>query len=153
MPTLDEIRAAIKAKIESVADAGKVHDYERFADKLNDLKTLYIAGDGKLRGWHVRRFSTRETSAAIGTYVVTHRWQIRALQAIEDGDASEKAFDTRIEALRTAVRDDEGLGRTDLTTVLDDGTAGIQVDDSGPAMFAGVLCHFARLTLYTRHQQ
>jgi hypothetical protein len=35
--------------------------------------------------------------------------------------------------------------------VLDEGDAGVQVPESGPVMFAGVLCHAARLTLATRH--
>lgn len=153
-PTITQIREAIKAKIVGLDNPGPVHDYERHADDIATLITLYKASDDKLRGWHIRRVSTREASSALGRALVTHRWQIRALQGFEDDQASEKAFDLRIEQLRDAVRADDalGLGASGVTTITED-AAGIQVDDSGPAMFAGALCHFARLTLYTRHPQ
>ena len=57
-------------------------------------------------------------------------------------------LDRLIEAVRVAFRHDETLGGV-VETTMSDGRAGPQLDDSGPAMFAGVLCHHARLTLST----
>jgi len=151
MPTLNQIRAAIKAKIESVAGTGLVHDYERFLKEQSRLQTLYKSG-ARIHGYHIRRTRTREVQAAIGRYVVDHHWQIRGFLSIEDADATEKLFDTEIEQVRDAFRLDDTLGGVVATTI-DDEQAGIQVSESGPVMFCDVLCHSARLALTTIHFQ
>lgn len=150
MPTLDQIRGAIKAKIEGVAGTGIVHDYERYANDLAAFKSLYVSA-GTLKGWLIRRVATRETSPAVGRWIVTHRWQIRAYQGLDDAAASEKAFDTLIESVRAAFRADDTLGGVVGTCTLPDDIAGLQVEDAGPVMFAGVLAHSARCALATRH--
>jgi hypothetical protein len=150
MPTTDQIRAAIKAKIESVAGAGVVHDYERYADRIADFKALFVTGS-TLKGWLIRRVATEEKSPAVGRYLVTHRWQLRAYQGLDDAAASEKAFDSLIESVRDAFRADDTLGGVVGTCILPDDVAGVQVEDAGPVMFAGVLAHSARCALATRH--
>lgn len=153
MTALALIRAAIVAKLETVPGIGRVHGYERFADRKSELADLYVAG-GQLLGWNVRRIATAETSPAIGRTVVTHRWRIRGFMALADEAASEIAFDTLIEAIGDAFRDDDTLGGTVATCIVEEGSApqaGIQVEDSGPVDFAGVLCHAAQLSLATRH--
>jgi hypothetical protein len=155
MPTVTEIRAAIAAKMNTVADIGRVHDYERWAKRDKDFQDLFLSA-GQIRGWIVRRTATRETSPGIGRFVVTHRWQIRGYMALDDSAASEKTFDALVEALRDAFRSDETLGGLVASTVLPDGEggeAGLQLEDHGPVMFANVLCHGARLRLATVHFQ
>lgn len=68
--------------------------------------------------------------------------------SLDDETQSELAFDNLIEAARDAFREDETIGGAVETTTVD-GQAGLQLDDSGPSMFAGVLCHHARLSLAT----
>lgn len=153
MPTVEQIRTAIANKIAAVADVGQVHAWQRYAQNNADFRALYvatIAGAEQLRGWHVRRVATDETSDARGRYVVTHRWEIRGYMGLDDGAQTERTFDTLIEALRDAFRDDETLGGLVSSTVIDEG-AGLQLDEHVPVMFAGTLAHMARLTLYTRH--
>ena len=153
MPTLAAIRAAIKTKLSSVTDVGVVHDYERYATREAEFRSLYewpSPGGGQIRGWNFRRLSTRETSPAIGRYVVDHGWVIRGYLSLDDSAATEKTFDDLVEAIRDAFRADETLGGVVAATVVD-GDAGAQVPDSGPVIFAGVLCHSARLQLTTRH--
>ena len=152
MPTVSVLRQAIVAVIESVPGAGHVHDRERFADNDKALKALYAHPDGTLKGWFVRRLSTREDSPAVGRHVVTHRWQIRCFMGFVDGVASEHAFDDLIEAVRDAFRADETMGGLAVSTIIDE-AAGLQLDDAGPVLFAGLLCHAARMTLYTRHYE
>lgn len=155
MPTLDQIRAAIAGKLSAVPNVGRVHDYERYAAQGGEMKALYvatIAGAPQLRGWFVRRVRTREDSDDLGRYVVTHGWQIRGYLALDDAAASEKTFDALVEAIRDAFREDENLGGLVSSTVVED-AAGAQVEDSAPVLFAGVLCHSARLRLATRHYQ
>lgn len=153
MPDLATIRAAIVATLQSVPDVGRVYDRERFAKNEKEFRDLYKAGD-LLLGWHVRRRATRESSDALGRWTVTHEWQVRGFRALDDAGASELAFDGLIEATRDAFRADESLGGVVDTTVLGDGPddpAGLQLLESGPVMFCGVLCHGARLALFTRH--
>lgn len=150
-PTLDEIRAAIVAKIATVAGSGKVHDYERFTAVESKLLELYKSGK-RIHGYHVRRVRTLEQQSAVGRYVVTNAWHVRGFMSLDDADATEKLFDIEIEKIRDAFRADETLGFAGLSTI-DDEQAGVQVLESGPVMFAGVLSHAARLALTTTHYQ
>lgn len=147
MSDLPTIRAAIVAKLSGIPDIGVVHEYERFARAEKDFRDLYADGD-RIRGWHIRRVATMEKSPAVGRWYTTHEWEIRGFIGLDDAGRSEIVFDGLIEAIRDAVRQDESLGIDGCITV-DTDTAGIQLVDSGPVMFGGVLCHSARLTLRT----
>lgn len=149
---VEAIRAAIAAKLATVPNIGRVHDYQRYDQAATGMQGLYLTtvdGAEQLRGWFVSRVATREDSPALGRYVAVHTWQIRGYLALADAAATEKTMDALIEALRDAFRADETLGGAVDSTVLDEG-AGLQLDEHVPVMFAGVLCHMARLTLRTR---
>lgn len=156
-PTVATIRAAIKLQLESVANIGKVNDYQRYSKNNSELQAQYVAtisGSKQLRGWNIRRTKTRETGPdVVGPKVVTHTWDIRGYMALDDSAATEKTFDDLIEAIRDAFRDYETLGGAVQTTVIDGDVAGVQVIESVPVLFAGVLSHSARLQLMTRHYQ
>jgi hypothetical protein len=155
MSSLAVVRAAIVAKALTVPGIGIVHDRERYAQMTDRLKALY-AQDGIINGWYLRRISTQETSGAIGRWETIHRWRLRGFRSFVDDAGSELAFDEVIEAMRDAFRDDETLGGAVITTVVgagDSAIAGLQVDEAGSVMFAGVLCHAATLTLYTRQYE
>lgn len=151
MSHLDATRAAIVAKLQALA-IGVVHDHEPYVADLAGLKALYQDPDGgRLNGWYVRRVATRELASAIGRFVEIVSWQIRGYRALAEAEASELAFDAQIEAIRDAFRHDETLGGAVHDTAEGDvgGAAGIQLEESGPVLFAGVLCHAARLRLTT----
>lgn len=151
MPTLAQIRNAIAAKIAAVQNIGQVYAFERFAKAEKDFRLMYLSTD-RILGWNVRRVSKTETSPATGRWHVTNRWQIKGFLSLDDESESELIFDGLIEAIGDAFREDETLGGLVDSTVLENpNVAGIQVEDSGPVMFAGVLCHSARLALYTRN--
>ncbi len=157
MPTVAEIRNAIVATINTVAGIGQVSGYERYAKQSADMLTFYRTQDDgggadKILGWHVRRVATREISPDVGRYVVDHDWQIRGFMSLVDAEETELAFDALIEAVRDAFRDDDTLGGV-VDSMITDERAGVQVSESVPVMFAGVLCHSARLSLTTRHYQ
>lgn len=150
--SLDTARAAIVAQLNAIPDIGRVHDRERYVADMVGLKALYVAdigGQQQLRGWYVRRVATPQTSRALGRYERTYAWHIRGFMALSDAEASELAFDALIEAICARFRADETLGGAVASTVIE-GEAGIQVKESGPVLFAGVLCHAATLTLATR---
>ncbi|MEJ1353092.1 MAG: hypothetical protein RPU39_00185 [Candidatus Sedimenticola sp. (ex Thyasira tokunagai)] len=149
MADMETVRAAIVAKLEGVADIGKVHSYERYSKKLSHLTTLYKATDGRLKGWQVRRVNTKESSASLGRWTRTYRWKIRGLMALDDADQSELLFDALIERICSEFRTDDSLGGVVDSCIVGQ-EAGIQVEGSNPVMFAGVLCHSASLALNTR---
>jgi hypothetical protein len=90
-----------------------------------------------------------ERSGAVGRHAVIARWALRGYMALDDSAASEKTFDDLVEALIAAFRADDSLGGVVDSCIIGD-IAGLQLDEAGPVMLAGVLCHGARLTLRTR---
>lgn len=150
MSKLDNIRAAIVARMNTVTGIGQVHDYERFAKAEKDFRLLYESA-GVINGWNVRRVSKRETSPYMGRTIVTNTWQLKGFRSFDDSGRSEIAFDGLVEAVGDAFRADITLGGVVETIHAEDGPAGLQVEDSGPVMFVGVLCHSARLKLNTIH--
>jgi len=147
---LETIRAAIVAKLKTIPGIRPVHSYERFAQGAKEFRELYADGN-RILGWHVRRVASREIYVGIddGLLQTDHEWIIRGFHGLDDAAASEITFDALIELIRYAFRADDDLGGV-VHTCSTDEAAGIQVLDSGPVMFAGVLCHATTLTLVTR---
>lgn len=146
------IRAAIVARMNTVADVGSVFDYQRYEPRVDALASMYrvtIGGQPQIRGWFVTRVSTEERSPAIGRWQTLHTWRIRGYMSLDDASASEKTFDGLIEALRDAFRADDTLGGAVASTVIEGGDAGLQLTEHAPVIFAGVLCHSAELRLVT----
>lgn len=141
------VRAAIAATLRAVPGIGSVHEYERYAKDDKSFRQFYGAGADGLHGWHIRRVK-RVHGAGIGEVRTT--WEIRGFKAISDADASELMFDDLIDLVITAYRADPTLGGTVLWPTDDDPWAP-DIADSGPAVFAGVLCHCVKLILVTRH--
>lgn len=147
------IRAAIVAKLKTVAGIGQVFDYERYAKTDKDFRELYAAGE-RVLGWHVRRVARRED--AENNEVMTD-WEIRGFMGLEDASASELAFDDLVDAICDAWRADPTLignaspsARGAVLYPRDNTPVVPELADAGPALFAGVLCHSARLKLTTR---
>lgn len=152
-PTLNQIRDAIAAAMATIPDIGKVQKFERFAKAEKEFKVFY-EHQGQIRGWNIRRITRNENSQGLGISNVVNKWRISGFMSMADADASELVFDDLVEAVCAKFRADEMLGGLIAGTWLENpNVAGVQVEDSGPVMFAGVLCHSARLILYTWHIQ
>jgi len=155
MPEAAEIRTAIQTLMQGVADMGVVHDYERYTKHPAEFRALYLeqdpdTGKDRIRGWYVRRLARREASDYNGRTRVTMTWRIQGYVSLDDETATEKVFDALLDALVAAFRADETLGSVvDSTIVGQD--AGLQIEDTGPVYFGGVLCHSARGRLMTQH--
>ena len=149
------IRSAIKALMLTVPDVGVVHEYERYTTDIAGIRTQYLyAPLGQLRGWNIRRATVKEFGRLHNRSVEASRWQIRGFMALNDAIASELQMDALIEGLRDAFRSDDTLGGTvaQCSVPGPNGSSGehaLQVEDFGPVMFAGVLCHGVRLGLNT----
>lgn len=151
--SLATIRTALCGLLAAVPNIGHVHAYERYAREEAAFRDLYVyqpAGEPKqVRGWHVRRVATREWTLGVGRTVRQHTWRVRGYMALADGQASELIFDSLVEALCDQVRADPTLGGLCQQNPADGGDDGLQVVDSSPALFCGVLCHTATLELST----
>ena len=149
------LRAAIKAKILTVAGMGVVNDYERYAKDQSKLSAAYASAaqaGQRIYGWYIRRVRTAELLIDVGRNYEDHAWRIRGFMSLDDTDATEKKLDDQIEAMRAAFRADPTLGGICETTFREanGNQAGLQLEESEPVLFAGVLCHAARLGLITR---
>lgn len=149
MATHREIRAEIAATMNLIANIGIVHEYERYAANKADLAALY-AYNNQLRGWYIRRISRRENSPDIGRHTVLQQWRIRGFLSLSDAIESELVFDDLCDAVVDGFRANDTLNNL-VDSCIIERQAGAQIEDSGPVMFAGVLCHSAQLLLTTRH--
>jgi len=153
MTDVATIRAAIKAKLLTVTDIGAVNDYEPYLEQQSALKALYVvqvAGADQLRGWQIRRFSARQVFVDVGRWAVYTTWRLRFFMALNA--ESEKIFDDLVEAASEAFRVDDNLGGAVFSSINPESNeAGLQLEESIPVFFANVLCHSARLALYTQH--
>jgi hypothetical protein len=153
--SLQAIRSAIAATLLAVPNIGVVHEYERYSHDLAKLKELYYSkAHRQLRGWFVRRTATKENGILPPRYLEEVNWQIRGVISLDDGAQSELVMDELIEAVRDAFRANRTLSGTVLKIGQLPATAsrGLQMDDFGPVMFGGVLCHGVRLSLVTTRE-
>ncbi len=146
--SVTEIRDAILDKFNDVNDIGKVHNRQRYTKDQMNFRAWFIENE-KLLGWTVSRKSSKEVPEDSLYNKAVHRWQIKGYMALEDAEETEILFDDLVEKLRASFRKDETLGGV-VDSTYTDGIAGLQLDDTGPVMFAGVLCHAATLTLATK---
>ncbi|WP_431282720.1 hypothetical protein ACQW02_25485 [Humitalea sp. 24SJ18S-53] len=157
--TLETVRAAIGAIMQAVPGIGIVHPYERYAATEPRFASLYMwqppEYDRKpeLRGWFIRRVGHRETAYRSTANELSIDWQLRGYMAIQDALQSEITMDNLVEQLRFAILADVTLGGLLDVPLPQDAPLGAQLVESGPYMFAGVLCHGVRLDWTTSYQR
>ncbi len=97
------IRAQVKAILEGVADAGRVHDYDRWEIGWDEFLALFkatVGGIDQIRGWTIH--SQSDGSAYPGTNNVGQFERlilIRGYLGLKDDGATEKTFDDLVEAV------------------------------------------------------
>lgn len=149
-------RAALYAILQTVPGIGVVHAYERMAADLSKLKQLYFSpAHQQIRGWFIRRVSVRETGILIPAYLEVVEWQIRGFMALDDSASTELVMDDLIEVVRDTLRGNQTLNATVLKLGLLGAKTdrGLQLQDFGPYLFGGVLCHGAKLSLVTTKER
>ena len=154
------LRAWIVDTLEGVESIGRVHDRERYLKRESELARLYVVdtpGGGKcLNGWFVRRVSAAgERVGRSRSWRVRTVWLIRGYLALDDALSSELVFDGLIDGMASAFRASLRAAEAEkrLADTGEGESTGLQLEDAGPVMFAGVLCHSARLSLTTTHYE
>lgn len=146
------IRAQIKAILETVTGIGVVHDYERWAVNWADILSQFKpSNQAKINGWMITRTETEERVHAFGQNQAVHSFLIRGVYSLDDSEASEKTFQDLIEAIRERFRSNFNLNGSCQSIYPEfgewAGKAGIQADTVEARMFGGVLCHYCELGL------
>lgn len=153
MNNLATVRDALGALFAGVPAIGQVHTRERYMPMESKFRALYLytpdGGVAQVRGWWLRRVATQERTLNLQRVLNVHTWQVRGYMALNDDTNTEHEFDALIEAMRDAVRADPTLGGVCMQNPADDADDGLQVVESGPVMFCGVLCHGALLEMKT----
>jgi hypothetical protein len=152
--TMEDIRLAIGNCLATVPNIGVIQPYERYAKTEKDFADLYLRKDGpqsRVRGWFIRRVTYRETLYLGMQTVLQYDWQIRGFMALQDDLASEIVMDRLVELVRYAFKQDLTLGGVAVAPTDANQPVGVQLAESGPVMFAGILCHGVNLTLTTTH--
>lgn len=149
MPALSEIRNKIVSVMETVPNIGRVQPYQRYSNRQADLRDHY-AFRGEIRGWFITRVGFRESNQEGGMRAIVNRWRIAGYMSWSDEATSELLFDGLVEQISDAFRAEQYLSGIGAESWVRD-LAGVQGEDIGPVMFAGVLCHTARLGLETIH--
>jgi len=151
--TESTIRGQIYSILSSVSEIGIVYDYERWAADWTSFINLFkstIRGIDQIRGWEISRRAAPESGvtaeATIGQTDKQHIFLIRGYMGLNDATATEKTFNSLLEAISDAFRPLLTLNGAALDHDF------IQAEIIESRMFGGVLCHYAELSL-TVHEQ
>lgn len=138
------IRTEISGLLGSVTNIGKVYDYERWAADWATFINLFkanIGGVDQIRGWEIGRKAAQAQYDSNAEELTTHQFVIRGYMGVKDSDATEKTFNTLIEAIRTKFRFNFKLnGTCELA-------GPVNVDLIDTRTFGSVLCHYCELSL------
>lgn len=145
-------RQALVALFSAVPNIGLVHPEEPYAKSQTDFQALYqwvdpVNGKKQIRGWFVHRQRSQEMELGVGRVMNVHTWRLRGFLSLQP-PGSGQVFDELIEALRDAFRADPILGGVAQPGPVGQ-PSGVQVMESLPVVFSGVLCHGAQLELKT----
>lgn len=144
-----QIRTAVLAVLQGVDGIGLVYERQKYSKNAKSLVEYYVQ-DGVLQGGFITRRAFKKFSPEGHTFVVMTSWEIDLFRAFQESEDSELAFDALIDEVDEAFIADQTLGGVVDATVTDE-QAGIRLMTSQPAMFGGVLCHYAKLSLITEH--
>jgi hypothetical protein len=138
--SLETIIDHIKTVLEGVSGMAIVHDFSRYATTSSAVQTLYVS-DGVFNAWEIDRAATPATKQTNVHTRRRHQLKLYGYLAVNDAAASGTTFRALVEAVEAALRDDDTLGGTALVA------GPVSVDLEGHIMKAGVLCHYAELSL------
>lgn len=144
MPSITgDIRNRIRNTIETIdPSVGNVHHFQRWTPDQTELQKIAVdSTTGGIRVWFVTREGSpgqREAPEQADRFPV---YVVRGFRAWNDAAESEAEFDGEVEAVQDALGADYQLGG------LADFVEEPQVRTIEPRMWAGILCHYAEISL------
>lgn len=141
-------RTRIVTLLQGVSGIGQVHAYMRWVEDDASKASLFVSG-GRLHVWmlslggqpaQLQRFPANHTQGRL-------LFHVHGFYALDDSAATQTTFENLVAAVIDAFGADKKLSNS----VIESGPAQWQADDEGGhRVFAGVLCHYARLALPVR---
>ncbi|MDX1491278.1 MAG: hypothetical protein R3332_08325 [Pseudohongiellaceae bacterium] len=151
MSSSETIRSQMLAVLNSVDGVGNMYAREKYHKTAKELKNFYVTDD-VLCGGFIRRKGLSKRTPDTWTFIVKTYWEIELFKGFSEADDSELEFDTLIDSIGTAFVENQTLNNT-VDSITTEEQAGIRLVSSQPAMFAGVLVHYAKLSLITEHTE
>lgn len=151
MPTLaeriDACRARIVADVQAVVPGVPVYDYFRNITHEATRAQLAADSDGVLHLWMCSLSADAPVSVdfiGIGHSQGLVAFELHGYRALDDANASEKAFDAECAAVIDAFKGDKKLGDNAVNAWP------VSRAQGGWIQFSNGLCHYARLTIPAR---
>lgn len=148
----EAIREQVAAILGAVDGIGVVHQYLRWAvarEKFNEL--FKDESTGGINAWNITRRETPEKWLTNIEHIRVYEFIIRGVYGLNDSDASELTFQSLIEDICAAFRNNSTLNDTCETIAPEFGSmagrSGVQVLLVDHRKFGSVLCHHCKLCL------
>jgi hypothetical protein len=122
---------------------GRVHSYERYSKTVKDLIALYT-DNGKLAGGFLKRPKAKVTAGGSMGNGKVENYELILVRGWEDAEESQLKFDDALDNLMEEFSKSHRLGDW---TSLDGENIGFELMKNEPAMFGGVLVHYAVLAI------
>ena len=139
---MSELRTALLARLNMLV-LGKLHAYERYSRNATKLADCYQF-NGRLEGGFLRRITAKVIPGASLGNRRRESFELTLLRSFEDAEQSELLFD---DSLDRVIAEFENSHQLNGWTCAVGEQLGFELTRSAPAMFAGVLVHYAVLRI------
>ncbi len=147
MSTYSDLRDALVARINTVANIGLVHNRERYSSNWTDYLAQFastISSQKQVRGWWVTWDgipAAWEDGSAFGRIAEQYVFTVRGVQGMDDSANTEGTFGDLIEAVKAAIRNQASLSVAGVESY----SIIVTVPTLELRQFGSVLCHYAEL--------
>lgn len=136
-------RTQLITRLKALNTLGQLHEFERYSKNTSDLAKLY-AHNGIVAGGFLRWTTAKTSMYALGAFEHRHVFELVLIRGWNDAEQSQLVFDQSIELLQTSFETDQRVGDWICT---ESDAFGFELVRNEPAMFAGVLVHYAVLRI------
>lgn len=134
---------ALQDTIEAVTGTANVYEYLRYSSSIENRGELFVDNE-VLQTWMLTRTAAPSVDQLGEVFTRSHNFEVHSYYQIDDSATSEKTHQQLVDDVMDALNENSEVvaGTAYLT-----GTAQLIEYPSDGRMFAGVLCHFARIGL------
>jgi len=140
MTTYESLLSVLYNVIKNAGLFDTVYDYERLVDNKK-FQELFVSG-GKIDACTITRNRTKDNEYVANMIILrNYEFTIRLYMSVDDANASEKTFNTKIDALLDLLDTNSDLLASSEIVMPS------QLEIAEPRLVAGVLVHFARIKI------
>ena len=145
MATWAQLRAAIKTELDTVANVGKTHGYERYASDWANFLGHFKDGTGIVRGWTIHRETMAVEINALDQPNMrldqTVAVVLRGYMGLNDSGDTQATFDALLDTVMAAFNGQPSL-HADVRLI-----GPCQLQRNEWRNFGGVLCHYCEIAI------